>query len=107
MAVLPNKDLGCPAGTRLPFAIHFRFQNEGAPNDGDMAEVLNLSVGKFEPNEFPATGMEFSGASNDVGLVLPFFLAATDDNGFRRHQFLDRFGVTGEPCAPYGFARAE
>ena len=107
MTVLPDEDLRCAAGTRFSFAIHFRFDDKGAPNDGNIAKVLNFGVGKFEPNEFSATGMEFSGAPHYVGLVLPFFLAATDDNCARRHQFLDRCRIACKPCTPYGFARAE
>src|SRR5271166_6855865 len=86
MVMLPNKDLRCPAGTRVPFAIGFRLQGKGAPNDGDIAKVLNFSVGKFEPNEFSASVMEFGGTSDYVGLILPFFLAAADDDCFRRDQ---------------------
>jgi hypothetical protein len=107
MAVLPDKDLRCSAGTRVSFAIHFRFHDKGAPDDSDIAKVLNFGVGKFEPNEFSTTGMEFSGTSHYVVLVLPFFLAATDDNGSRRYQFLDSCRVTGKPCTPYGFAGVE
>ena len=107
MAVFPNKNLRCAAGAGLAFAILLRFHDEGAPNDGDLAKVLNLSVGKFKPDEFSTAGMEFSGTSHYVGLVFPFFLAATDDNGLGWHQFLDGFRVACEPGAPYGFARAE
>ena len=106
-AVFPNKDLRCSAGTRLAFAILLRLQDEGAPNDGDIAKVLNFSARKFEPNEFSTAGMEFSRTSHYVGLVFPFFLAATDDDGFGWHQFFDRFRVAREPGAPYGFARAQ
>jgi len=107
MTVLPDKDLRCAAGTRFSFAIHFRFHDKGAPNDGNIAKVLNFGVGKFEPNELSSAGVEFSGTSDYVSLVLPFFLAATDDNCARRHQFLDHCRIACKPCTPYGFARAE
>src|ERR1700723_1662590 len=106
-AVFPNKDLRCAAGTRLGFAMLLRFHNKGAPNDGNIAKVLNFSVGKFKPNEFSTVGAEFSGASHYGGVVFPFLLTTTDDDGFGWHQFLDRFRVARKPGAPYGFPGAE
>jgi hypothetical protein len=91
--MFPNKDLRCPAGTRVSFAIHFRFYDKGAPNDGDIAKVLNFGVEKFEPNEFSPAGMEFRCTSHYVGLVLPFFLAAAEDDGLRRHRGILAGGI--------------
>jgi hypothetical protein len=104
-AVFPNKDLGCAAGARLAFAILLCFHDKGAPDDGDITKVLNLSVGKFEPNEFSTAGAEFSRTFHYGGLVFLFFLTATDDDGFGWHQVLERFRVAREPGAPHGFAR--
>lgn len=62
--------------------------------------MLNFRAGEFKADELSTLCVEFRRGAKDVGLVLPFFLAAAHDNGFRRHQFLECLYIAGEPCAP-------
>lgn len=79
-AVFPDEDLGCAAGAGRSFAVGFGFEGEVAPDDGDVAEVLNLGAREFESKELAATGAKFDRALQHVRLVLPIFLAAAHHN---------------------------
>src|SRR5580693_5084422 len=88
---LPNKDFGHSARTRGSFAVNLEFHDIAAPNDGDIAKVLNFGAGEFKPDKLSTFGMKFNGSSNYVGLVLPFSLSPTHDYRLGRHEFLESF----------------
>jgi hypothetical protein len=63
--------------------------------------MLNFCAWKREPSEFSSLRMELEGGSEHVGLLLPLFLAGTDDDGRRRHQFFETLDVAREPEPPH------
>jgi len=77
LAVLPKKDLCCAAGTRLSFAIGLRFHDKGAPNDSDIAKVLNLSVGKFEPTSSPPLAWNSARSERDASSLFDLGTSCT------------------------------
>src|SRR5580700_11328435 len=107
MAVAEDEDLVHASGAHRALAVLFNLEQVLAPDDGYIAEVLDLSAREFEAEEFASACVKFGGGAEDVGLMLPVLFAGADDERVGRHELFEGLDVTVEPGAPDGFANFE
>lgn len=105
--MLPYENLIGSAVAYGAFAILLHLDDVSAPDDGDVAEVLHLGVGKFQPQKVSTPGVKLRGGLQDVRSPLPLCLAPAHHDSFGRHQPLNRLRVSGKPGSPHLFPNAQ
>src|SRR5947207_2570266 len=93
----PNEYFAGAARADRSLAAGIGFDQVFAPNDSDIAEMLNTSLRKFEADQLRTRSMEFFRFPEDVGLIFPLALSSAEHDDVWRHQSPEELRIVGKP----------
>ena len=103
-SMTPDEDFARPARIKGTLSICVRLNNVFAPDDGNVAEVLNFSAGKFQAYEFSAGRVKLSRGLKNLILFFPIAFSGTNDEGVLGYQLFQSLHVVGKPGTPDGLS---
>jgi len=92
MAISPNEYFGSASGIDGRFSMNAYLKNVSVVKDGSVPEKLNFSAGKFEPKKLDSLFLNRLGHLDQVGAVIPFFLALLNSNHLGSQRLFNSLG---------------